>query len=182
MSKTAAEVLGISNLARDMRRQLAGHIYADSSSALAVVARRGAGKLRHININHLWLQEIEKRDKDPVKFEKIDGTDNPADAMTKYLDRKLIERYLEWSGHQIVSGRAKLGLKLQDGALDNVTFPGYSSTAYGTCAWARPVEDKPIVLGRLDTMGSGCESNSRLLKGESDWCSQGGVFGTVSTP
>jgi len=41
---------------------------ADSSSALAVVFKRGAGKLRHININHLWLQEVEKRDKDPVVF------------------------------------------------------------------------------------------------------------------
>ena len=113
MSKTAAEVLGVANLARDLGRELSGHILADSSSALAIVARRGAGKLRHININHLWLQELEKRQIDPVKFGKIDGTDNPADSLTKYLDRKLVMGYLAWSGHKIVEGRATAALKLQ---------------------------------------------------------------------
>ena len=60
MSRAAAEVLGIVNLVNDLGKRLTGHILADSSSALAIVARRGAGKLRHININHLWLQELEK--------------------------------------------------------------------------------------------------------------------------
>ena len=113
MSKTAAEVLGVANLARDLGRELSGHILADSSSALAVVVRRGAGKLRHININHLWLQELEKRQVDPVKFGKIDGTDNPADSLTKYLDKELVKSYLAWSGHKIVEGRATTGLRLQ---------------------------------------------------------------------
>ena len=68
----AAEVLGLVNLARDLGDTLSGHILADSASALAVVARLGAGKLRHININHLWLQELEKRKEDPVKFDKVE--------------------------------------------------------------------------------------------------------------
>ena len=59
MSKAAAEIIGICSMAKDLGYHLVGHIMADSSSALAVVAKRGAGKLRHININHLWLQEIE---------------------------------------------------------------------------------------------------------------------------
>ena len=112
MSKAAAEILGIANLANDLGNRLTGHLMADSSSALAVVAKRGAGKLRHININHLWLQELEKRAKDPVKFGKVEGTDNPADALTKYLDAKLIQRYFEVTGHRIVAGRASSGLKI----------------------------------------------------------------------
>ena len=116
MSKTAAEILGISSLARDLGRNLSGRIFADSASALAVVARRGAGKLRHININHLWLQELEKRENDPVKFDKIDGTDNPADMLTKYLNSKLIRNYMIWSGHYMIDGRANIGLKMSEHA------------------------------------------------------------------
>ena len=128
MSKAAAEILGITSLAKDLGKIKTGQIFADSASALAVVARRGAGKLRHININHLWLQEIEKREKDPVKFEKIDGTDNPADAQTKYLDKQLIEKYLKWSGHRIASGRAKSGLELQRDTTD-IALGALSQTA-----------------------------------------------------
>ena len=112
MSKAAAEILGIVNLASDLGKRLTGHLFADSSSALAVVARRGAGKLRHININHLWLQELEKRAVDPVKFGKVDGTANPADALTKYLDQRLVQRYFEYTGHRLELGRASAGLKV----------------------------------------------------------------------
>ena len=115
MSRAASETLGLASLAQDFGISLKGHILADSSSALAVVPRRGAGKLRHINISHLWLQELEKRAEDPVKFSKVDGTNNPADALTKYLDRQKVELYIQASGHQILKGRADKGLKLQNG-------------------------------------------------------------------
>ena len=36
-------------------------VYADSSAALAVADRKGSGKLRHINLRVLWLQEKEAR-------------------------------------------------------------------------------------------------------------------------
>lgn len=90
MSKAAAEMLGCASMAKDLGQNLKGQVLADSSSALAVVARRGVGKLRHINITHLWLQELEKRREDPVKFSKVDGSDNPADMLTKYLAKDLI--------------------------------------------------------------------------------------------
>jgi hypothetical protein len=112
MSRAAAEMLGCASMARDLGDELRGQVFADSASALAVVARRGAGKLRHINITHLWLQELEKRQEDPVKFSKVAGTQNPADALTKYLARDLVNKYLAASGHEKREGRADAGLKL----------------------------------------------------------------------
>ena len=112
MSKAAAEVIGIISLAKDLGAKLTGHLLSDSSSALAIVARRGAGKLRHINISHLWLQELEKRREDPMRFSKVDGSDNPADALTKYLDREKVTRYLNGTGHRITEGRAMTGVQL----------------------------------------------------------------------
>jgi hypothetical protein len=112
MSRAAAEMLGCASMARDLGDELRGQVFADSASALAVVARRGAGKLRHINITHLWLQELEKRQESPVKFSKVAGTQNPADTLTKYLARDLVNKYLAASGHEKREGRAEAGLKL----------------------------------------------------------------------
>ena len=113
MSKVAQELLGLISLAEDLGGGMTAEILADSASALAVVARRGAGKLRHINIAHLWLQELEKRKDNPVCFSKVPGTANPADALTKYLTRQDVSRYLEATGHKLVEGRAATGLQLQ---------------------------------------------------------------------
>ena len=113
MSKVAQELLGLMSLAEDLGDTMTGEILADSASALAVVARRGAGKLRHINIAHLWLQELEKRREKPVQFVKVPGTAKPADALTKYLSCQDVGRYIQATGHRLVSGRAGVGLQLQ---------------------------------------------------------------------
>ena len=34
-----------------------GVILGDANAALAIVANRGLGKLRHLHTNHLWIQE-----------------------------------------------------------------------------------------------------------------------------
>ena len=62
-----------------------GVVYADASAALAIAKRRGAGKLRHIHISSLWIQEkINVRD---LEMSKVLGTENPAYMMTKNLPR-----------------------------------------------------------------------------------------------
>ena len=42
---------------KDIGVESRGDVYADSSDALAIAKRKGAGKLRHINISCLWIQE-----------------------------------------------------------------------------------------------------------------------------
>ena len=55
--KCSAELLGARSMMRDLGVEKSGVVYADSSAALAIAKRRGAGKLRHININCFWIQE-----------------------------------------------------------------------------------------------------------------------------
>ena len=79
MNKAAAELLGIIAMLVDLgegsirSRQpdsvsgcpvrpdatgmLTGVVCGDSSAAIAVAQRRGCGKLRHIHIGQLWIQE-----------------------------------------------------------------------------------------------------------------------------
>ena len=86
-------------------------LYADSSAALAIAKRKGAGKLRHIHISALWIQDIQ--DREGTVFHKIEGTMNPADLMTKYLTREKIDGCLATLCQRRQSGRAEMGLNMQ---------------------------------------------------------------------
>ena len=85
----------------------------DSSAAKSFVARRGLGKMRHIEVRDLWLQEeVRKGD---VVVEKILGTDNPADLMTKFLHMKEIEHRLGEMGMVLVRSEVKKGREVKGG-------------------------------------------------------------------
>ena len=62
-------------------------VHIDSSAAIGVVNRRGSGKLRHIRVGQLWIQEMAENGE--VANNKVGGEQNIADLMTKHLaDRK----------------------------------------------------------------------------------------------
>ena len=54
--KCSAELLGIRSMIKYWGIEASGTIYADSSAALAIANRKGAGKLRHIHVRSLWFQ------------------------------------------------------------------------------------------------------------------------------
>ncbi len=56
---------------RDFGFESSGVVYADSSAALAIAKRKGASKLRHINISSLWIQE--KQDLQELELRKVLG-------------------------------------------------------------------------------------------------------------
>ena len=55
--KGSVELLGLRSLMIDLGRDSSGVVYADSSAALAIAKRKGAGKLRHIIVSLHWIQE-----------------------------------------------------------------------------------------------------------------------------
>ena len=69
----------IKAMLRDWGVSKSGIIYADSSSALAIAKRKGAGKLRHIHVSLLGLQQ--KKDHE-LEFRTMLGTENRAYLMT----------------------------------------------------------------------------------------------------
>jgi hypothetical protein len=58
-------------------------VFTDSSVAKSFVATRGLGKMRHLEVKLLWLQECVQRGR--LKVGKVKGTNNVADILTKYL-------------------------------------------------------------------------------------------------
>ena len=72
--------------------------------------RKGNGKLRHVRVGMLWIQE--KVEEGALEVRKVLGEDNPADLMTTYLTRKVMDHYMGAINQEEADGRAKLSLKL----------------------------------------------------------------------
>ena len=112
--KGACEGLGIAALYQDVMEEMDVTVYADASAALGVVGRLGAGKLRHVHIAMLWVQE---RSADgSIKFRKVWGGENPGDLLTKNLTWALISRHLEILRTEMRDGRAVSSPELQKGS------------------------------------------------------------------
>ena len=111
---------------RDFGRTSEGVFYADSSAALAIARRKGAGKMRHINVNSLWIQE--RQSEKDLELRKVLGTENPADLMTKNLARQALDKcMLQLNQHRTV-GRAKASLDLQGrGKTDATTVSSFDA-------------------------------------------------------
>ena len=92
---------------------MTGLLFADSLAALAIAKRKGAGKLRHIHVSALWIQDVQGREE--TVFRKILGTENPTDLMTKYLVLDKINSCLDSLGQKRLEGRAEKGLNIQTG-------------------------------------------------------------------
>ena len=83
MVRASSEAIGLCQLAASWGLPLTAEVFGDSSAALAIVKRRGCGKLRHVRVGHLWVQEASASG--TIRFTKVLGTLNPADLLTKHL-------------------------------------------------------------------------------------------------
>ena len=81
--KGAAESLGIVSLAADMGIELKVRLHMDAAAALGILERRGVGKVRHLDVGTLWLQEKQLRK--VIEMNKVAGLLNPGDLLTKPL-------------------------------------------------------------------------------------------------
>ena len=82
--KASCEALGTLTLLEELGAEATARVHVDASAAKGIIERTGLDKIRHIDVNVLWIQEQEVRGRVPLR--KIDGTKNPADLMTKHLE------------------------------------------------------------------------------------------------
>ena len=108
--KMSCEVIGMLQLAEGWGITISGSVYVDSTAALGAVARKGNGKMRHIKVGMLWVQE--KSEDGTLKYRKVPGTENPGDLMTKNVPKKTAEVLMDIIGQEIVEGRASASLKI----------------------------------------------------------------------
>ena len=79
-------------MCNDLGLQLGLRLHGDSTAAIGVCRRRGLGKVRHLAVANLWLQDQVRSG--ALTVHKVLGQDNPADALTKFVDRVTLEKAL----------------------------------------------------------------------------------------
>ena len=99
----AAQGLGLQALLRDIGWHVHLRIHSDATAAIGMCRRKGLGKVRHLATTDLWIQE-KVRSKE-IELVKILGTENPADVLTKYVDRASMLKAMTTLGIVIMSGR-----------------------------------------------------------------------------
>ena len=102
--KATAEALGLQSLGADLGLTVSIQVYADSAAAIGICRRCGIGRVRHLAVGQLWVQE-KIRAGEVARF-KVHGEVNPADLLTKHLARSQIEHCLALVGAWLAAGRA----------------------------------------------------------------------------
>ena len=120
--KMGSELIGITQLAADWGMQLAGKIFVDSSAAIGTAQRRGNGKLRHVRVGDLWIQE--KVEEGELQLTKVWGEENPADAMTKNVSGDKLRKFVQKCSQGYFAGRADESLQLKLATLRLLSLVG----------------------------------------------------------
>ena len=106
----ATEGLGIVTLMEDLGLSARLQLHVDAAAAKSIVERRGLSKVRHVDVNVLWLQETCARKKVPL--DKVAGEENCSDMLTKNLVSAKIEKNLGKMRLEAMKGRADKAAQL----------------------------------------------------------------------
>ena len=102
--KGTCEAIGAKSISRDLGHEVEGVVFTDSSAALSMTGRIGAGKIRHLDTSMLWVQQ--KQTRGEVEFQKVLGSNNVADLWTKNVDQNVRNKHMLEIGFRYEEGRA----------------------------------------------------------------------------
>ena len=96
----------------DLGVEVKVQVNAVSSAAKSMASRRGAGRVRLIEVRELWVQDRVATGE--LSVVKVKGEENVADGLTKHVDRQKMEQYMEACSMVRRSGRHELCPRLGD--------------------------------------------------------------------
>ena len=110
--KGVSEVKGVASLIKDITGEDPGRVgaYTDASAAIGMVQRQGTGKVRHIEVGMLWIQQNQRNGE--VQVGKVDGKSNPADMFTKHIPAEVMWKHMWTMRFENREGRAETAVKL----------------------------------------------------------------------
>ena len=80
--KCTSELLGLQQMMLDLNLHLKAELSIDSSAAKGLLQRRGAGRVKHLEVKQLWTQELVMNKK--IKILKVPRLENPSDCLTHH--------------------------------------------------------------------------------------------------
>jgi hypothetical protein len=101
----ATHSIGLQSIAADLSVEVEKTLHTDSSAAKGICERKGIGKIRHLAVSTLWIQDrIRSGD---IRLCKIAGTLNPSDILTKHVEGHRVREHLSTMKTRPGTDRAK---------------------------------------------------------------------------
>ena len=91
LTKGAAQALGLMTLLADLSVEVQADVHTDARAAIGIVRRSGLGKLRHLNVRYLWLQDQVAAGN--MALHKVHELVNPADLVTKHRAQAAVTKH-----------------------------------------------------------------------------------------
>ena len=88
---------------KEMGIDLRIRVSTDASAAKGIASRRGLGKIRHIEVHQIWVQD--KAASGEIEVRKVDGKSNLADMLTKHVGNEGIRIHMFHTRHLYAAGR-----------------------------------------------------------------------------
>ena len=100
--------IGVSSMLSDLGIAVDSrlHLSTDSAAAKGISSRRGLGKIRHLDLGLLWIQQ--KVNEGSFIVKKVPGEANLSDGLTKYLENQKILTHLSLTNQTFMSERHPL--------------------------------------------------------------------------
>ena len=114
--RASAAGLGMLALLADFGAKLPMRVWTDSTASIGICKRQGLGKVRHLAVQDLWVQQRVRAG--DFELYKVPGERNPADLFTKFgLPPDRIEMLLQLLGCHFAEGRpaSAPSLKIEGG-------------------------------------------------------------------
>ena len=81
-------------------------VKSDAVAAIGMVKRQGLGRIRHLAVADLWIQQKAKNGE--VHYKKLEGSKNVSDILTKPVESEVLDRHMAAMGFEFRSGRNEL--------------------------------------------------------------------------
>ena len=107
------EGIGVSNLCREWGLPSELACFCDSSAARGMACRVGVGKMKHLQVKQLWIQEQVRAGRTSVSW--ISRAINSADALTHHCTEAQLQEHLLRVGVEV---RPELGSSVRGRVLD----------------------------------------------------------------
>ena len=78
-------------------------IKSDAVAAIGMVKRQGLGRIRHLAVADLWIQQKSKTG--DVHYKKLEGCKNVSDILTKPVEAEVLDRHMGNMGLEFRSGQ-----------------------------------------------------------------------------
>ena len=126
------EAIGLAGIYNEMGFPMSIVLQLDSTAAIGMIQKRGAGRARHIDLRHLHLQS-KLRDGTVSAMEKVDTSVNVADIGTKYFHADRLEELMDQLGLQVCGDVVMPVLKRSEFSKEGIQASGRGPQHMNEC-------------------------------------------------